>query len=480
MFFQTDLTAQFAAGAATGLGSTFGRSFIPWVIKSWNWLWGRKPAEPENQALAISTSNTDSLLRKVTLNEVSAGIPEGFQLCRFKGNSLQEKYLSTLPDAVAPDESLWLVPTGEVLVIAGFPAGESSGEAEIAVEFDPDQGLASLLAEDHDLNRGWLGALVAGSLVGVMSSLGKQSGTALASGDPAATDGCRQRLDQALQQRGLRCRKLRSIRESQSTEAINTAGDATFTELAQEVSQVRNASDWDKLVGSLKGAGVPVDAATTKQLDQIRDDVIRKAINPNQAVTGLARLTAEAFERAGIQEPDLRSWQNLSERLSTVDAPDTAGPASEYAAVGVAGHKRPSTWCVWSRQEVDRRLLQFTRRTVRNCKVACDQALASLREIAPLRQVRDFNTQLTMIEELLATMPPLDPRTASLKIDAHTAKTLVKSLEEAVLVTESLSKQADLLFSQATSTPAWNDAMHQCMRSVTKLAQLVRDRRTVR
>ena len=135
---------------------------------------------------------------------------------------------------------------------------------------------------------------------------------------------------------------------------------------------------------------------------------------------------------------------------------------------------------MWSRQETDRRQLHYTRRAVRSCRVACDQALASLRDLPALRQVRDLNSQLVMIEELLDTMPPLEPQTASLKIDKQTMKMLLRSLEDAVLTTERLTQETGQLFAQTPSSEGWQQAMNACLRSASKLAQLVRDRRTVR
>ena len=116
-------------------------------------------------------------------------------------------------------------------------------------------------------------------------------------------------------------------------------------------------------------------------LEELHDELLRKTLPPEQAVPRLAQLTAEAFERAGIEQVDLRRWQNLSERLSdeslepisTTSLTSTSRPIG----VGVATAKRPSTWHIWSRHEVDRRLLQFTCRTVKTCRTACDQALGS-------------------------------------------------------------------------------------------------------
>ena len=74
----------------------------------------------------------ESLLRKVTLTELSKGIPAGYQLCRFRGDTLEEQYTGGLPSHVGADESLWLVPEGDVWLPAEFTAGETTAEAEVA------------------------------------------------------------------------------------------------------------------------------------------------------------------------------------------------------------------------------------------------------------------------------------------------------------------------------------------------------------
>lgn len=275
-------------------------------------------------------------------------------------------------------------------------------------------------------------------------------------------------------------------RPSSSSEANSSISepldDSTGAELGAELQHATDDGHWDDVVEGLKLAGVPIDTTAAEQLDSLRDDLLRKATNAPQAVTRLGSLTAEAFERAGIGKPDLDRWQNITERLKD-DAPEPvveAKPVAQPAAVGVARIQRPSTWFVWSRQETDRRQLHFTRRAVRNCRAACEQALSSMRDFPSLRQVRDFNGQLVMIEELLDTTPPLEPRSARFKLDSQTVKSLLQSLEEAVLTAERLTQETAKLFCQQPSTSEWQQAISACLRSTSKLSQLVRDRRTVR
>lgn len=270
---------------------------------------------------------------------------------------------------------------------------------------------------------------------------------------------------------------------SSASSDLNAAkDDATLAELGTELQGATDAGHWDHVVEGLKCSGVPIDKTAAAQLEQLRDDLIKKATDAPQAVTRLGTLTAEAFERAGIGQPDLERWQNISERLGD-DAPEPIveiKPVAESLAVGVARIQRPSTWFVWSRQEADRRQLHYTRRAVRNCHAACDQALASMRDLPSLRQVRDLNGQLVMIEELLDTTPSLEPRAAMFKLDSQTVKSLLQSIEEAVLTAERLTQETSKLFFQQPSTPEWQQALSACMRSTSRLSQLVRDRRAVR
>ncbi len=478
MFFEMNLLSPLAAGAATGLGLSFGHRFLPWVVQVWDWLRGRKAGG------TTGVSPSEFLLRKVTLADVTDGIPNGYQLCRFQGGTLMEKYTDSPPEQVDAGDVLWLIPAGEVWVSAGLTGDESTAQTEVGIEFDPDNGLLSLLDGDHDFNRDWLATLVGGGLMGVLASFGVSGAKVLRAGDPSTVSGCRERLDQALKMRGLRCTGLRTSDGSANT-VFGGDADSKVAELANDLAQIRNRADWEQLVQSLRMAGVPVDATAAKQLESMRDEVLQKSINSRQAVTSLAQLTTEAFERAGIEAPDLRRWQTVSDRLKDESPEHEASlteptPPTSSPAVGMAKTARPWTWHVWSRQEVDRRQLHYTRRTVRHCRAACEQALSIVKDMPALRQVRDLNEQLALIEELLATMPPLNPRTASLKIDTHTAKSLLRSLEEAVVTTDCLAKETERLFAQVPSAPSWQEANTACIRSTAKLAQLVRDRRTVR
>lgn len=273
------------------------------------------------------------------------------------------------------------------------------------------------------------------------------------------------------------------------------------SELTWELKQIRTAEDWNRLEQSLRIGGVPFDKQALHQLNELRDKLLAQSIEPNMVATGLARMTAEAFERAGITRPDLQRWQTISDRLAGIDSGGTGDnhqtplmsltgaasvPLSASAAVpaavatSVATSKRPSTWLVWNRVDVDERQLRYTRQSLRHCRNACAQGLASLDDLASLRQIRELNEQFQLIEELLATTPKLNAETASLRLDSHMVKQILKSVEEGVLTTEQLAIELDTLFTQTPGSPSWTRSVITCSRFTSRLSQLVRDRRAIR
>lgn len=473
MFFEMIL-GHFARGTAAGLGQAFAQRFLPWMASCWNWMWSSRAAAPNLE---------ETLLRQVTIKDLGSGIPAGFQLCRFQGAKLVEKYAGDPPKSIGAEESLWLVPADSVVVATDFSAGDTTTTAEVAVEFHPEEGLASLLTAGQDLNRHWLEGLVAAGMLGLGATLGRLAAMAFVKGDRAATENLREQLNSAFKSRGLQVKSVRAIPAGNDAVAESPASHATVpAELATEIEKLRTPEEWDQLVQSLRSGGMPIDTRTSTQLDELRDRVLARTIEPNHAVQGLARMTADAFQRAGIGQPDLQRWQTISDRLADINpaSPEESAVAPTPAAVGVATSKRPSTWLVWNRTDVDARQLRYTRQSIRHCRSACDQALNVLRDMPSLRQVRDLNEQLKLIEELLATVPPLESKTASLRLDAQAVKSLLKSLEDAVLTTERLAKEVDLLLAQSPGSADWQHALQSCLQSTSRLSQLVRDRRAIR
>lgn len=265
----------------------------------------------------------------------------------------------------------------------------------------------------------------------------------------------------------------------ESLEPAEMSGDSDFDELVTELAQIKSHQDWTRLVDSLKAAGMPIDPTTTERLNSIRNSVLAHQVPAPVGVRQLAELTADAFQRAGIERRDLEDWQILSDKLG--DLPGEAErPISGPAAVAVATLKRPRTWFIWSREEVDRRQLLFTRRTVKNCRFACEQALTQLSDVSASRRVRELKEQLTLTEELLATVPPLNPPRSAMRVERQVAKQLVAAYAEAVKTTEELVRHTDNLLNLSPSSSGWSQEFEACHRAAARLTQMVRDRRSVR
>ena len=255
--------------------------------------------------------------------------------------------------------------------------------------------------------------------------------------------------------------------------------EANLNELATELAEVKTPQDWNRLVDGLKAAGVPVDTTTSEKLASIQNEVLDRQLPPVEGVRQLAELTADAFTRAGIEQPDLQRWQTISRTLGDLPAKESEEEASP-ASVSVAVSARPSTWFVWSRDEVDRRQLLFTRRTVMNCRTACEQGLLHLRDLPALRDVRGLKEQLTLIEDLLTTVPPLNPSRSAMRVDKQVAKALVAAYADAVTTTSELATRIDKLLKTKPTEPDWDTEIQACREASSKLAQMVRDRRAIR
>ncbi len=481
MFFDlTLLSHQLLTGTMAGLGHSFGQNFFPWLVRSWGWLRNRK------QKPVAELPNGESLLRRVDIAEVATGIPQGFQLCRYKSGRLIEKYLDKPPQFIEADESLWLIPTGAVTVTTGLKAAEKMASAQVSVVFNPDDGLASLLTDNQELNRGWLEGLIAGGVIGMVNSLSQEKVAALVNGEASAAEGCLTLLNKTLGERGIRCMSIDSVAAvggvASGLVAATPSNVNPPAELTAAIGQIRSKSEWNQLVSELQRNGLPVEDSTQQQLDKLRDELLAKIVTPKDTVNGLAEITAEAFERAGIERSDLQRWQTVSDRLADFGPEEPAQDAAQKCSTGssVVKTSRPSTWLAWDRYDVDRRLLRYTCQTVRHCRMACDDASTSVEELALLRQIRGLKEKFDHLEELLATVPSLQPRTSSLRLDGHAVKTLIKSLEQAVVTSEKLSSQVDQLFMTTPTSTSWTEQHQTCLKLVSQLTQLVQDRRSVR
>ena len=244
---------------------------------------------------------------------------------------------------------------------------------------------------------------------------------------------------------------------------------------------LKSEAEWKAVQAGLAQAGIPFDDTASRELAALREDTLKRAISPTESTNRLAMLTAKAFERAGVHLPDLVRWQNVSRRLTDEVFENSAELSPTLASpVGVATAKTPSTWWVWNQAEVDRRRLRFVSRSVDHCSTACSQALATIRDLPTLRQLRELRDQLTLVSDLLDTMPPLSPEIRSLRVEGWKVKELLKSVEQAVSASDTLSAQTRRMLGANPETSEWQTALQECRQSTHLLIQNLNDRRAVR
>lgn len=456
---------EFTVGAATGLGHSLGSRLVGWVASWWS-RWTRRGPQ-----------NKPPLLKKVQLKDLRGQLPAGMQLCRYRGDELMEAAADNVPERIGDDETLWLVPAGAVWLATELTSGGEIADAEVAVEFDPTGGLHHLLRQGEDIQQSLLGGLVAGGLLGILNSPGWGSWPQLLAGDEAQASRCLSLVNRGLQQRGLRCTGLRNIQSRTASVAPAEDDEARVPQtLVEDVRQVRTPQDWQALTRGLAQSGIPMDRQAEQELQAMQDEVLQRQLSPEQAAMRLSAWTAAAMERAGVDLPDLSRWQTTAARLAEPEAP---APAVTPAAA-VATVKRPGTWWVWSRPEVDRRLLRFLQRVGQHCRAGLDQALLTVADLPSLRKLRDLHNQIALLDELLITMPAAEARTVGLRLDGQQVKEAVRSLESAVTEGEKLRTAIDTLLRMPTENPQWQPTWSACTQSTTLLVQHVRDRRAVR
>lgn len=281
-----------------------------------------------------------------------------------------------------------------------------------------------------------------------------------------------------------------------------SGGDAAGPplELVRGVQALRSASDWSKLLDDLRQFGVELPKSAAAELAQMQQPVLDRVAGPDsvagsgtaagtdriagteRALGRLAELAAEAFERAGIEPADLQRWQRVEDCLASEPecVPSSAGSAS--APVAVAGLVRPSTWFAWTREELDQRLTTYLRRAVRRCDQACEQALRTHVdcEVSLLRELRNWRTDLGLLEQLLTSLPPLNIKTRSLRPLSGRGKEATRGLEDAALVATNLMDATSRLFQQPVGSSSWNQNLLTCRQATSQLTQHIRERRDLR
>ena len=186
----------------------------------------------------------------------------------------------------------------------------------------------------------------------------------------------------------------------------------------------------------------------------MQDEVLQRQLSSAQAANRLAALTAAALARAGIDAPDINRWRTAAAKLER----DEPTPPAAVATAAVDPARRPGTWWIWDRTEVDRRLQRYLRRLSQHSRTGLEQALLTISDLPSLRKLRDLQTQITMLDELLATLPTAEPRTRGLRLDGAQVKEAVQALQTAVTQAEALRTSIDTLLRTPTDQPTWTTA----------------------
>ena len=459
---------QLASGVATGFGHTFGQLIIPWVINSWSWL-------TKSLTGKVTSTGLDAPIAKaVTLKEIKSGIPAGYKLCLFRtGESLNQQVTELLspPTKLEDNEKLWIIPKEPIAVTTKISHQDATAETEIWFEFIPSDGLGSLLVGQEAVHRSWFQSFITGIAMGVVTNLAKSGiSSTLDSANEEVRLELTQNINSAVINKGLRCLAVSPIQQ------ITTCSPPAA--LVESVKAVKSTEDWSRLVKSLQESGVPDSFETSQKLDQLRDQTLAKTLAPETVVKNLAEITAEAFQKAGITQPDLQRWQNVSQLLED----ETTSPLVQVSKLSseVVATKKPWTWLVWDQVEVDRRQLAYLKRTVNHCQLSCEQSLRTQRDLKVLRQIKEMDQQLLLLKELLSTIPPFVSKTGSLRIPSSSFKSLLQSVETAVITADELVQQMNLLFAQSPTSTTWHDAQQKSMQAAHKLEQVLRDRRQIR
>jgi hypothetical protein len=286
----------------------------------------------------------------------------------------------------------------------------------------------------------------------------------------------------------------RSAVETTAGDGSPTSDDAADAaphpppELVRAVESPRSPADWTKVLEQLQQFGVDLPPSAAAELAALQQTTLDRVTAPTRVLGRLAELTAHAFERAGIEPADLQRWQRIEDCLAS--DPDLESAAHSAAAssapylapVAVAPLTRPSTWFAWTREELDRRLTTYLRRTVRRCDQACELALRTSVdcELALLRELRNWRTDLGVLEQFLSSLPPLHVKTRSLRPLSGRGKEATRALEEAALVATNLHTATTRLFQQPVGSISWSQQMLACRQATAQLTQQVRERRDLR
>lgn len=462
-------------GVAQGFAYGFGARMLNWIVSGWKSGGGEK------------SQISQSVIRRIEITDLAEGIPEGYRLCCRDDESFWELPIDEIPESIEADQSLWLIPDGEILLTAS--SDESGEDYDVAVSLDPEKGLGDLIDEYGDeIDAAVLGTLIASSLFTAMKVIGKKS----SSQDPENIEECLTAANSELSAQGIQCKSIRpkgtsvevdpsDASDGEGNVSGDASGSADLESLVSVISEVNSPADWEsKIVDSLTQMQIPLDLTARQELERLQNEVLKKQRSPTQSVTRLAQLTADSFERAGISTNELSRWRQSALRLeddfSDLEEQEQLNSISSSAVVN---EKRPGTFWVWSRPEVDRRLLRYLKRVTSHCRLGCEQGLQRNQSLPLLRQLKQLEEHLILLDELLKTTPSLTAVIPSRRINGQVTKSLVRQLESAVRFGESLNKKMDLLLSQPEYNSDWQKVNSECLREIDKLTQHVRDRRNL-
>lgn len=268
---------------------------------------------------------------------------------------------------------------------------------------------------------------------------------------------------------------------TEPTKEESVEQETLAADMIADLQKIETEKEYQQFVDGLQASGIPVDVSTAEQLRALQTEVLGGAASL-RTLKSLADVTAEALRRAGVEPVDLRRWQTIAERLTenhlaTELSSTTAKP---HVLVDVVNAKRPSTFWVWNRHEVDRRLTAYINRVVQNCRAACDEFLSSGDDMSALRKIRELRERLDVIHELLATTPTLAPETRALRLDGKKAKELIANLEQGVTSAETLADGTKKLLTRSPAADEWLIDADACLRAAASLNHDIRMRRSVR
>ena len=472
-------------------------------------------------------SQPDRVAVKTDGRAPSGDIPEGTMICFFREGMLLDVCREGRSPAPAAGETCWLVPSDDVPLQITLDAGGQTAAADLSVRFEPDSQLADLLEERSDLLREDLEALVTSQLVGLLDLLGQHASSDLLDMDDESRERLRAKLSLLLQTHGMRCTGLDRFYIVLTAVPAGAAGPkpgpgrlrggsaadtpllATLADpappagaeepaaaaaaaelepvLAKAIRSVKTDRQWEDLMAEIEASGMPVDEPAAAELDEIGEDVVGGEVKPEQAARRIRTMAEEAARKSGIPSPDLRRWKGLALRLrasETAAAPaeEGFGEPLEFAGGGspLRPARRPWTWWMLRRSSIDGRLQSFLKECTSQTRAALEQYRARLKDIRRAGQVRELGERLRTIDDLLATVPTLQPRWRKLRLDGGRVKELVQSVERAVTAAEMAQAEARELIQCPPGSDAWDEALAATDASLSALAEHLRARRAVR